>query len=98
MLVVLEIYGVNIVKVFEISDLSVENIMDKLNNDDPQEPNFYVCPDLINKAEASQDVWYDLINDEDDDFIEDADFSDCEIVGEFKILTGDSVTIEGELY
>ncbi len=108
MLVVVEIYGSNLIKVCEVSDLSVESILDVMN-DDSSGPSFF-SPDLVDQKEAQIDKWYDLIDlddideedediyDEDGNIMPDADFSSCDTIGTFKVLTGKSVLIEGELY
>ena len=105
MLVVLEFYNSNVIKVYEMSDLSVDNVMLELAND-PYSPEF-LCPELIGKTEVLQDTWFDILDyndldedcfDEDDNLKEDADLSKYEAIAEFKILTNSSVTIEGEFY
>ncbi len=105
MLVVLEFYNSNIIKVYEMSDLSVENVMAELS-DDSYGP-MYFCPKLIGKAEVPQDTWFDVIDyneleedcfDEDDNLKYDVDLSEYETIARFKILTNNSVAIEGEFY
>ena len=105
MLVLLEFYNSNIIKVYEMSDLSVENVMAELS-DDSSGP-MYLCPALIGKAEVPQDTWFDVIDyneldddcfDDDDNLKDDADLSEYEAIAQFKISTRSSTTIEGEFY
>lgn len=105
MLVLLEFYNADIIKVYEMSDLSVENVMMELS-DDSSGP-MYFCPKLAGKAEVPQDTWFDVIdyNELDDDCFDDdgnlkndVDLSEYETIAHFKILTNSSVTIEGEFY
>lgn len=105
MLVLLEFYNANIIKVYEMSDLSVENVMAELS-DDSSGPE-YLCPKLIGKAEVPQDTWFDVIDyneldddcfDEDGNLKDDVDLSEYEAIAQFKISTRSSTTIEGEFY
>lgn len=103
MLVALEFYDSNIIEIYEVDDISVENLMSEFDHDHHE----FICPELINKAEAQVDSWYDLIDindldadcfDEDGEIRENIDFSDYSAIAQFSVLNHNYVIIEGEFY